>query len=179
MISTNDVKLFNLNKILNVSILTSLDNIYLIGNKIKFLKRSPNEMDHKCLGAMIIRKADIQQNEDGVSFSVSNDDTTFHFSAVNDQERQKWISALEAAASGNADDDLSDDEHNELHINLDKMMQRAIKNLKSTSHQQSSMNGSDDEKAAEKSLLNIGFRVSDNKKLVEDDRNEYKRRFDD
>lgn len=137
-------------------------------------------MEHKCLGAMILRKADIQQNEDGVSFSVSNDDTTFHFSAVNDQERQKWISALEAAASSNADGDLSDDERNELDINLDKMMKRAIKNLKSTSHQQSSMSGGDDEdNAAEISLLNIGFRVSNDKKLVEDDRKEYKRRLDD
>lgn len=60
--------------------------------------RSPNEMDHTCRGAINLANAHIQQNDDGVSFVVSNGgNQTFHLRAANDQERQKWISALETA----------------------------------------------------------------------------------
>lgn len=55
-------------------------------------------MDHTCRGAINLANAHIQQNDDGVSFVVSNGgNQTFHLRAANDQERQKWISALETA----------------------------------------------------------------------------------
>jgi hypothetical protein len=62
------------------------------------MKRSPNEMDHTCRGAINLANAHIHQNEDGVSFVVSNGgNQTFHLRATNDVERQKWINALELA----------------------------------------------------------------------------------
>lgn len=55
-------------------------------------------MDHTCRGAINLANAHIQANDDGVSFVVSNGgNQTFHLRAANDQERQKWINALEAA----------------------------------------------------------------------------------
>lgn len=55
-------------------------------------------MDHTCRGAINLANAHIQQNDDGVSFVVSNGgNQTFHLRASNDQERQRWISALETA----------------------------------------------------------------------------------
>lgn len=55
-------------------------------------------MDHTCRGAINLANAHIHQNEDGVSFVVSNGgNQTFHLRASNDVERQKWINALELA----------------------------------------------------------------------------------
>lgn len=55
-------------------------------------------MDHTCRGAINLANAHIQQNDDGVSFVVSNGgNQTFHLRAANDVERQKWINALESA----------------------------------------------------------------------------------
>lgn len=69
----------------------------MISNNCKMV-RSPNEMDHTCRGAINLSNAHIQQNDDGVSFVVSNGgNQTFHLRASNDQERQRWISALETA----------------------------------------------------------------------------------
>lgn len=74
---------------------------------------------------MILKKAKIQQYKDDMSkFKVSNEDTALHFYVENDQEREKWICALEkaikkATSANDGGDDLSSrgllsDEKNEL-----------------------------------------------------------------
>ncbi|RNA08157.1 oxysterol-binding 1 isoform X4 [Brachionus plicatilis] len=70
-----------------------------INNGLLSYFRSPNEMDHTCRGAINLANATIHQNEDGVSFIVSNgtSNQTFHLRASNEIEKQKWINALELA----------------------------------------------------------------------------------
>ena len=70
-----------------------------INNGLLSYFRSPNEMDHTCRGAINLANASIHQNEDGVSFVVSNgtSNQTFHLRASNEIEKQKWINALELA----------------------------------------------------------------------------------
>lgn len=46
---------------------------------------------------MSLKKANIIQSDKDMSFEVSNEDTILHFNVEDDQQRQKWVSALEAA----------------------------------------------------------------------------------
>ncbi|RWS29937.1 hypothetical protein B4U80_06650 [Leptotrombidium deliense] len=97
---------------------------FVLSNGLLSYYRNQAEMSHTCRGTISLVSAVIH-TEDSCNFVVSNGGTqTFHLKAINEIERQKWVTALELAKArairiqDSEDDDDDDIGSQELHSTL-------------------------------------------------------------
>lgn len=85
---------------------------------ISYALRSPEEVEQSCRGRIHLERAEIRTDQVPLNFTVSNNGVlTFHLRAMNEIERQKWVTKLELEKRNVTIVEDSEDEDLEINSN--------------------------------------------------------------